>query len=412
MSEVLVKVEGISRKFCRNLKRSLWYGVQDIAAELNPFASRRTGVNGQVSGDSRLPYPAGETHLRPDEFWAVNDVSFELRRGECLGLIGRNGAGKTTLLKMLNSLIKPDKGRIEMRGRVGALIALGAGFNPILTGRENIYVNGSVLGLTKREIDKKIADIIDFAEIGDFIDSPVQSYSSGMQVRLGFAIATALEPDVLLLDEVLAVGDQAFATKCFQRVGVLIERCCVIFVSHNEAQVARICDRCLLLNNGSPISLGPTQDCLAKYREINNPCGELIVTTHPHITDFKSAARSTSSEWGGALTATISYTVQQAVEFGEVVLSLRQNGLSVIQGILPDNTFSGMVGRHTYNLKIEPVHARSGKYSLALYAITPSKKSTLIHALEFCEVTISGPNGYGPIYQAPISCETLESSSF
>ena len=122
----------------------------------------------------------------------MNDVSFELKRGECLGLIGRNGAGKTTLLKMLNGLIKPDHGRIEMRGRVGALIALGAGFNPILTGRENIYVNGAVLGLTKREIDEKIEDIIDFAEIREFIDSPVQSYSSGMQVRLGFAVATAL----------------------------------------------------------------------------------------------------------------------------------------------------------------------------------------------------------------------------
>ena len=134
-------------------------------------------------------------------------MSFELRRGDCLGLIGRNGAGKTTLLKMLNGLIKPDRGRIEMRGRVGALIALGAGFNPILTGRENIYVNGSVLGLSRREIEEKLDDIIDFAEIGKFIDAPVQSYSSGMQVRLGFAIATALRTDILLLDEVLSVGE-------------------------------------------------------------------------------------------------------------------------------------------------------------------------------------------------------------
>ena len=131
--------------------------------------------------------------LRRDEFWAVRDVSFELSRGECLGLIGRNGAGKTTLLKMLNGLIKPDQGRIEMRGRVGALIALGAGFNPILTGRENIYVNGAVLGLTKQEIARQLDDIIDFADIGDLIDAPVQSYSSGMAVRLGFAVATATD---------------------------------------------------------------------------------------------------------------------------------------------------------------------------------------------------------------------------
>src|SRR6202044_629424 len=150
-------VDGVSKKFCRDLKRSLWYGVQDIAGDL-------------LGGGS------SQKELRRDEFWAVRDVSFELKRGECLGLIGHNGAGKTTLLKMLNGLIKPDCGRIEMRGRVGALIALGAGFNPILTGRENIYVYGSVLGLAKREIDTKLEDIIDFAEIREFIDAPVQSY--------------------------------------------------------------------------------------------------------------------------------------------------------------------------------------------------------------------------------------------
>ena len=147
-----------------------------------------------------------EASLRDGEFFAVKDVSFELRRGDCLGLLGHNGAGKTTLLKMLNGLIKPDAGSIMMRGRVGALIALGAGFNPILTGRENIYINGSVLGLTKKEIDAKIDEIIDFAEIREFIDMPVQSYSSGMAGRLGFAVATALDPDVLIVDEVLAVG--------------------------------------------------------------------------------------------------------------------------------------------------------------------------------------------------------------
>jgi lipopolysaccharide transport system ATP-binding protein len=232
--DVLIKVQGVSKKFCRSLKRSLWYGVEDIASDLNPF-------RGSQSENSKL---------RSGEFWAVNDVSFELRRGECLGLIGGNGAGKTTLLKMLNGLIKPDKGRIEMRGRVGALIALGAGFNPILTGRENIYVNGSVLGLRKKEIDEKIEDIIDFAEIREFIDSPVQSYSSGMQVRLGFSIATALNPDVLLLDEVLAVGDAAFRVKCFNRMYDVLQRAAVVFVSHNMPQLTRICSRLMLLKYG------------------------------------------------------------------------------------------------------------------------------------------------------------------
>ena len=229
--DVLIRVENVSKKFCRSLKRSLVYGLTDLANE----AMGRHGKH---------------DNLRTHEFWAVKDVSFELKRGECLGLIGRNGAVKTTLLRMLNGLIKPDHGRITMRGRVGVLIALGAGFNPILTGRENIYVNASVLGLTKREIDEKIEEIIDFAEIGEFIDSPVQSYSSGMQVRLGFAVATALEPDVLLLDEVLAVGDRNFQIKCLTRLGKQLKSCAVIFVGHQMERVAQICTQTLVLDKG------------------------------------------------------------------------------------------------------------------------------------------------------------------
>ncbi|MCX6890284.1 MAG: ABC transporter ATP-binding protein, partial [Verrucomicrobia bacterium] len=281
--EVLVRVEGVSKKFCRSLKKSLWYGVKDMAHELLPFGrSREEGSNlaeCSLSPTSSLPSPAEaspppafarDRDLRAGEFYAVRDVSFELRRGECLGLIGRNGAGKTTLLKMLNGLIKPDRGRIEMRGRIGALIALGAGFNPILTGRENIYVNGSVLGLSKREIDAKIEKIIDFADIRGFIDAPVQNYSSGMQVRLGFAVATALEPDVLLLDEVLAVGDAAFRNKCYQRIVSLRKRAAVIFVSHGMEQVARICDHALAMSNGRVEYYGSVAEGVAIYEQMND----------------------------------------------------------------------------------------------------------------------------------------------
>jgi lipopolysaccharide transport system ATP-binding protein len=252
MNETLIKVENVSKKFCRNLKRSLWYGMKDLGTELLGQSHDHDG------------------HLRKDEFWAVKDISFELRRGECLGLIGRNGAGKTTLLRILNGLIKPDKGRIEMKGRVGALIALGAGFNPILTGRENIYVNASVLGLNKHEIDKKIDEIIAFADINDFIDAPVQSYSSGMVVRLGFAVATALKPDILLLDEVLAVGDAEFRVKCFNKIQEIMNECAVIFVSHNMPQVTRICNSVLLLRDGEAIAMG-------------DQMGEIIALYHQQI---------------------------------------------------------------------------------------------------------------------------------
>jgi lipopolysaccharide transport system ATP-binding protein len=250
MSETLVKVENVSKKFCRNLKRSLWYGMKDLGSELIGKTAHREGK------------------LRKDEFWAVNDVSFELKRGECLGLIGRNGAGKTTLLRMLNGLIKPDSGRIEMHGRVGALIALGAGFNPILTGRENIYVNAAVLGLAKKEIAARFDEIVAFAELDEFIDAPVQSYSSGMQVRLGFAVAATLNPDVLLLDEILAVGDIGFRAKCYHTIGNLLKTSAVIFVSHSMPLVAKVAQTAMVLNNGHSLFQGPTSNAILKYFDL------------------------------------------------------------------------------------------------------------------------------------------------
>ncbi|MEN2415074.1 ABC transporter ATP-binding protein [Flavobacterium mesophilum] len=231
-NEVLVKVENLSKKFCKDLKTSLWYGVKDLA----------TNVFGNKNENSEV--------LRPKEFWAVRDINFELKRGECLGLIGHNGAGKSTLLKILNGLINPDEGKVTMKGRVCALIELGAGFNPILTGRENIYNNGAVLGFSKAEIDSKVEEIIDFAEIREFIDMPVQNYSSGMKVRLGFAVAAQMEPDVLIIDEVLSVGDLGFRVKCMNKITDLLADSAVIFVSHSMAQVTTICNEAMLLERG------------------------------------------------------------------------------------------------------------------------------------------------------------------
>ncbi len=198
--------------------------------------------------------------------------SFEVKRGECLGLIGHNGAGKTTLLKMLNGLIKPDTGSIEMHGKVGALIALGAGFNPILTGRENIYVNGSILGLHKKEIEGKLDEIIEFAELEAAIDAPVRTYSSGMQVRLGFAIAAVIiKPKILLLDEVLAVGDFKFRAKCLSRVNELKQSgTSLILVSHIAQQIIQNTDKCLYLHNGRVQALGETREIYRLYENQNN----------------------------------------------------------------------------------------------------------------------------------------------
>jgi ABC-type polysaccharide/polyol phosphate transport system ATPase subunit len=258
--DVLVKVDNVSKRFCRSLKRSLWYGLQDLGSEIG---GRRHG------GGSGLPQSSADVQLRPDEFWAVKDVSFELRRGECLGLIGRNGAGKTTLLRMLNGLIKPDTGQITINGRIGALIALGAGFNPILTGKENIYTSAAVLGFSSRETTLLIDKIVDFAEIGDFIDSPVQSYSSGMQVRLGFAAAIFMKASIILLDEVLAVGDANFRSKCYSELNrIKKEEGSFILVTHSEIAMKTIATKALYLRSADKANIiGDPNKVYEKYNQ-------------------------------------------------------------------------------------------------------------------------------------------------
>lgn len=231
MSLPVLAVSGVAKKYCRETRRSLTYGLRDIAAEFAPRARAAT--------------------LRPGEFWALEDVSFALGEGESLVVAGHNGAGKTTLLKLIYGLLKPDKGEIRLRGRVDALIELGAGFNPMLTGRENVdlaaAVSGLDVGATRRLLDR----VADFAELGDFIDAPLLSYSSGMRARLAFAVSVALEPDLLLVDEALAVGDVGFQRKCINYLRHYLEKGgSMLFVSHNTYQVQAVCGRGILLDRG------------------------------------------------------------------------------------------------------------------------------------------------------------------
>lgn len=350
MSDTLIKVEGVSKKFCRSLKRSLWYGMQDLGNEL--VGRKRGGGDG----------------LRPDEFWAVNDVSFEIKRGECLGLIGRNGAGKTTLLRMLIGLIKPDTGRIEMKGRICALISLGAGFNPILTGRENIYVNASVLGLSKREIENKVEGIIDFAEIGDFIDMPVQSYSSGMSVRLGFAIASALDPDVLLLDEVLAVGDGAFKFKCYRRIDDLLKKSAVIFVTHDMPQLSRICNRTLVLRLGREFFQGATFQGVQAYQAVNSDGGgvpERVLKVYKPILAFTVIDLPREVEYQSRLIFRIELSAEEKI--GAVALRFdlkNQGGAFAASCLVQSENFDVFVvaGINSWEIVISSLPLKPGNY--------------------------------------------------
>jgi lipopolysaccharide transport system ATP-binding protein len=232
MADFSVRVEGLWRKFATTARGALKYGMIDSARRI-------------------VGMKKDSEHLRPNEFWALRDVSFELGRGEAMGIMGVNGSGKTTLLRILNGAYSPDRGKVTMRGRVGSLIAAGAGFSPMLSGRENVQINGLLLGLTPNEIRARFDEIVDFAGLDKFIDMPVRNYSSGMTVRLGFAIAVAATPDILLVDEVLAVGDIAFQKRCYDRMlAIRNQGTTVIFVSHSIGAVWAVCDSGLFLDKG------------------------------------------------------------------------------------------------------------------------------------------------------------------
>ena len=240
----VLSVRDLSKKYASSLRRALWYGVKDIAREL-------------------VPVPEGDRGLRPGERWALDGVSFDVERGSALAIVGANGAGKSTLLKVLYGLLKPDRGEVRLHGRVEGLIELGTGFNPLLTGRENALVAAALNGIGGSDATALLEAVIDFAELGDAIDVPVQSYSSGMKARLSYAVAASMAADILLVDEVLAVGDLAFQRKCAAHMRRYLDRGgSLLLVSHNTYQVQSLCDRGLLLDQGQVIFRGSAVETL------------------------------------------------------------------------------------------------------------------------------------------------------
>jgi lipopolysaccharide transport system ATP-binding protein len=240
-----------------------------------------------------------------DILWALKDVSFDVRLGETVGIIGRNGAGKSTLLKVLSRITHPTMGQIKMRGRIASLLEVGTGFHPELTGRENVYLNGTVLGMRKNEVDRKFDEIVEFSGVEKFLDTPVKRYSSGMRVRLAFAVAAHLEPEILIVDEVLAVGDAAFQSKCLQRMqSVSDQGRTVLFVSHNMAAVSRLCERGILLENGSVMQDGPIHNVVSTYmtdgtgtsaekvwdKNLDAPCGSVSCLRAVRIINLSQVA--------------------------------------------------------------------------------------------------------------------------
>ena len=260
MSNIVIRVDGLSKKYHIGGRQEGYRTLRDAltGALVSPFRRARRLLRGQAHGATELK----------ETIWALKDVAFEIKQGEVVGIIGRNGAGKTTLLKILSRITEPTEGYAEIHGRVGSLLEVGTGFNPELTGRENIYLNGAILGMKKAEIERKFDEIVDFAEIERFIDTPVKHYSSGMYMRLAFAVAAHLEPEILLVDEVLAVGDAAFQKKCLGKMeSVAQQGRTVLFVSHNMGAVMSLCTRALLFFDGIKLSDGSPTATIAEYME-------------------------------------------------------------------------------------------------------------------------------------------------
>ncbi|MGO9456702.1 MAG: ABC transporter ATP-binding protein [Acidimicrobiales bacterium] len=233
--------------------------VQDVSKRFRLYLEKYTSLKEKLIHAGRVPH---------EDLWALRDVSFDVQEGETVGILGRNGSGKSTLLKCICGVLQPTGGRVVVRGKLAGLLELGAGFQQDLSGRENIYLNGSMLGLSKREVDRLFDDIVDFAELGQFIDNQVKFYSSGMYVRLGFAVAVNVNPDVLVVDEVLAVGDERFQRKCMDRIKRFqSEGRTILFVSHSPDQVRAICDRAVVLSDGNMIGMGQPGEAVRLFRE-------------------------------------------------------------------------------------------------------------------------------------------------
>jgi len=258
MSDMAIRVESLSKKYRIGGKQEKYKTLRDTLTDALVYSFHQAGklFRGQAKGAAELE----------QTIWALKDVSFEVKNGEVLGIIGRNGAGKSTLLKILSRITEPTEGYAEIHGRVGTLLEVGTGFHPELTGRENVYLNGTILGMKRGEIERKFDEIIAFAEVEKFIDTPVKHYSSGMYLRLAFAVAAHLEPEILIVDEVLAVGDASFQEKCLGKMqNVAGQGRTVLFVSHNMGAISSLCHRVILLSAGEIIGIGPSEEIVRAY---------------------------------------------------------------------------------------------------------------------------------------------------
>lgn len=374
MNDIVIQAEGLGKSYLIGHKANEKYATLRDAiankAKRYLFKSRSS---------------CNEALKEVEEFWALEDVSFKVKRGERIGIIGRNGAGKSTLLKILSRITEPTSGKIAIKGRVSSLLEVGTGFHPELTGRENIYLNGAILGMTRREIKAKFDEIVDFAETEKFLDTPVKRYSSGMYVRLAFAVAAHLEPEILVVDEVLAVGDSQFQEKCLGKMGEISrEGRTLLFVSHNMSAIAALCDQAILLNSGKIETLGCAKDVINAYTLTIASASDIDLTDRKHVgkQEFAELVHlsirnennnpSVTFIMGQTMVARISFKCKKFMKSAEVGFKISSiSGLAIHyfssswEGLKSDL----LPGEYDYEVRVPNIMLFPGKYVLGAWIL-------------------------------------------
>ena len=403
MSENAIVVDNLSKRYlighrfsssAEKYKHSMLRDI--IRREINNFVRKAVDV---VHGRQVVQGDAIE------EFWALKNVSFEVKQGEVLGIIGRNGAGKSTLLKILSRITEPTEGRVTLRGRISSLLEVGTGFHPELTGRENIFLNGAILGMTQREIRKKFDEIVAFAEVEKFIDTPVKRYSSGMYVRLAFAVAAHLEPEILIVDEVLAVGDAEFQKKCLGKMDEVSrsQGRTVLFVSHNMEAVLKLCTRAVFIEDGRVRTIGDVKNVVPSYLHSQSSSPSTVdLSTKPRTLDFSRKARlvrvtpSDAGSWslpfGKPLSLDLSIDVEaSASKFDVIVGVFSARGFEVASWTNKCSNVELMArsGLNTFRITYQNLRLLPGRYSLGFGIIGDRGYEDAVNEAVQFEVTSS-----------------------
>ena len=390
MSEAIIKVEGIGKKYrIRHQQEERYTALRDVISN---------GVRGLFRPRRKRP---GNALAAVEEFWALKDVSFEVGRGDVVGIIGRNGAGKSTLLKILSRITEPSEGRVELRGRVASLLEVGTGFHPELTGRENIYLNGAILGMSRVEIRRKFDEIVAFSEVEKFLDTPVKRYSSGMYVRLAFAVAAHMEPEILIIDEVLAVGDAEFQKKCLGKMGEVAQGGrTVLFVSHNMAAVQQLCPRSILLANGGLMGDGVTAQIVADYverRASRSGRGQAISLNGGLTLEGASVDRQIIRS-GDPAQIVFDFSASAPGQIHECTLNLftpRGERVGIVDpreaGVAP---FKYGAGRFRVSINITALPLVDGDYSVSLWLTSNEGSQMLGELADFAVAPPASPGGF------------------